>query len=324
MRDEDFPDFARMDKRAVVAAAAGVGVAALLARWATRLSETDGVVCSPLRAWFLKRRLRRWDKLIIIADFDRTVTTSFLAPGIPGASSHGILEACKSLTPEYRDKAQSLFDKYHPIENSPTLTREEKLPIMQEWYKKSHALLMQENITEQVIREAVKEASVRIRPGFRELMQQAKEAGIPLVVFSAGLGNVVQEVLRQRLEGGEELPVVSNWLHFGANGKVCGFAEPLTHMFNKDGERIIEQLGTKWERVAQGRDCALLLGDGLGDATMANGLGLRSVARVGFLNEVSPAEQRKRLHKYTKAFDAVILADGPMDWIMQAMDFAAP
>lgn len=304
-------------------AAAGVGAAALLMRWATRLSETDNVVCSPLRAWLLKRRMRHWDKLIIIVDFDRTVTTSFLAPGIPGATSHGILEACKALTPEYRDKAQALFDKYHPIEFSPTLTREQKLPIMQEWYKNSHALLLEENITQQVIREAVKEASVRIRPGFRELMQQAKEAGIPLVLFSAGLGNVVQEVLRQRLEGGDELPVVSNWLHFGADGKVCGFAEPLTHMFNKEGERILEQLGARWEKLAQGRDCALLLGDGLGDATMANGLGLRSVASVGFLNEVSPAEQSKRLPKYTKAFDAVILADGPMDWIRQTM-FGAP
>ena len=87
-------------------------------------------------------------------------------------------------------------------------------------------------------------ASIRIRPGFAELRREAASRGIPLVVFSAGLGNVVKEVLRQCVEDGEQLPVVSNWLRFApGGGHACGFDEPLVHMFNKDGARLLEQLG---------------------------------------------------------------------------------
>ena len=45
------------------------------------------------------------------------------------------------------------------------------------------------------------------------------------------------------------------------------------HMYNKDGARLLEQLtGEQWQAAFEGRDVALLLGDGLGDATMADGL----------------------------------------------------
>ena len=83
------------------------------------------------------------DRLVIVADFDRTITSAFVdaAAGVAGSTSHGILESCSVLSPAYRAKAQSLLDKYHPIEFSATLSREEKLPIMQEWYRQAHALV---------------------------------------------------------------------------------------------------------------------------------------------------------------------------------------
>ena len=226
------------------------------------------------------------------------------------------------------------------------------------------------------------DAHIKIRPGFAELRREAAARGIPLVVFSAGLGNVVKEVLRQCVEQGEQLPVVSNWLRFApCGGNACAVDEPLVHMcahaasnlrptdpctahsppgrppslnpfpqphlpgphlpepsspdppprthlpepsfpdpprrFNKDGARLLEQLGEEeWRAVSRGRDTALLLGDGLGDCTMADGLGMRAIARLGFLNELTREGQQSRLPKYAAAFDAVVLADGPMDWLL--------
>lgn len=266
-------------------------------------------------------KLRNLDRLVIIADFDRTVTTAFVTPGKNGMSSHGILESCSVLSAEYRKKSKALVDKYLPIEFDPGLSIAQKLPIMQEWYRQGHSLLLQEPVTENVIRKAVAEANVRIRPGFAELQREAQAHGIPLVVFSAGLGNVVREVLRQRVEGGEAIPVVSNWLRFApGGGTACGFQEPLVHMYNKDGARLLEQMtGEQWQAAFEGRDVALLLGDGLGDATMADGLSMRAVTRVGFLNEVTAEGQQKRLPGYLAAFDAVVLADGPMDFVLRLL-----
>jgi len=308
----------RASTAVVAVSVAGLAVVTLL-RWATRLRErAGGVVCSPLVELTLRWRLRSLDRLVIVADFDRTITSAFVAAGVAGSTSHGILESCSVLSSEYRVKAQALLDKYHPIEFSATLSKEEKLPLMQEWYRQSHALLLEESISEETIRQAVADANIRIRPGFAELRREAATRGIPLVVYSAGLGNVVKEVLCQCVEKGEQLPVVSNWLRFGpGGGNACGFDEPLVHMFNKDGARLLEQLGeAEWRALSRGRDTALLLGDGLGDCTMTDGLGMRTIVRLGFLNEITRDAQQSRLPKYTAAFDAVVLADGPMDWLL--------
>ena len=41
-----------------------------------------------------------------------------------------------------RKKATALLAHYHPIELDPALTIAEKLPIMQEWYRQGHSLLL--------------------------------------------------------------------------------------------------------------------------------------------------------------------------------------
>ena len=46
---------------------------------------------------------------------------------------------------------------------------------------------------------------------------------------------------------------------------------------------------------------------------------MRAVARVGFLNEVTAEGQQKRLPAYLVAFDAVVLADGPMDFVLRLL-----
>ena len=46
---------------------------------------------------------------------------------------------------------------------------------------------------------------------------------------------------------------------------------------------------------------------------------MRAVTRVGFLNEVTAEAQQKRLPAYLAAFDAVVLADGPMDFVLRLL-----
>ena len=147
-----------------VVAVSVAGLAVAVVRWATRLREADGVVCSPLAELALRWRLRSVDRLVIVADFDRTITSAFVTAGVAGSTIHGILEACSTLSSEYRAKAQALLDKYHPIEFSATLSREEKLPLMQEWYRQSHALLLEESISEETIRQATLQPQLHPNP----------------------------------------------------------------------------------------------------------------------------------------------------------------
>ena len=71
----------------------------------------------------------------------------------------------------------------------------------------------------------------------------------------------------------------------------------------------------KWASLVGGRGTVLLLGDSLGDATMADEMGMSRVAKIGFLNESAADRVASRLVKYRRAFDAVILGDISMEWI---------
>ena len=74
----------------------------------------------------------------------------------------------------------------------------------------------------------------------------------------------------------------------------------------------------QWSSVVGNRSTALLLGDSLGDATMADGLDMQCVCRIGFLNEVQPDRVAARLDKYRSAFDAVIVGDLSMEWVVES------
>lgn len=91
-------------------------------------------------------------------------------------------------------------------------------------------------------------------------------------------------------------------------------------MFNKDGSTIMRQLGTEWARIAASRTVVLVLGDSLGDSSMADGLlGLEAVCKVGFLNEPPGHKRDALMNDYARAFDALILGDGPMDFVLELL-----
>ena len=292
------------------------GAATLTLIWSRAQRVHKGVVVSLIRYAKLRWRLARAERIIVITDFDRTVTTHAC-----GISCHGVLEGCSELGAEYRAATLALKQKYLPVETSPDLTIEEKLPMMQDWYRESHTLLAGEPLTAEVLDRAARASAVVLRPGFITLRLTLERLGVPLVVCSAGLGNVVRSLLAAKLPplasaAVERLPIVSNWLRFGgADGHVIGFSEPLLHMYNKDGAFLRAALGEKWPTLGAGRTVALVLGDGLGDATMADGLGMDHVVRIGYLNEAEGPRLEAHLPQYRKRFDAVVLHDGSFEFV---------
>lgn len=298
-----------------VAASVGLSVAVGISWWRRWLLERHGVATTFLAYARLRYRLLGgWKKLIVVADFDRTITTARC-----GTSCHGVVESCAELSAEYKKATAKLFEHYYPIETSATLTREEKIPLMQEWYHQAHTLLLAEPFTPTLLDSAAKRSAVALRPGFAELFTRLHDNGAPLVVCSAGLGNVIRAVLLHLLPArqagrAERVPIVSNWLHFDAKGVVSAFSQPLLHMFNKDGAWIRSHVDG-FDVLSQDRDVVMLLGDGLGDATMADGLGIQNVVKVGFLNETAPDRVSARLPAYRRAFDVVLLGDQSFEWI---------
>lgn len=245
--------------------------------------------------------------LFVIADFDRTITRCFIDSG-RGCSAHGVLEHANVLSSSFQTKAQALTRKFHPIEIDPKLSVDEKIPLMNEWYNTVHALMLEEDVTRENIRLAVEGcSSIQLRPGMEQLIRGCQESSspIPLLIMSAGLGDVIEEFLRQRLPFplAPSTMVVSNRMIFDDDGRLNAFSEPLMHMFNKSAA----SLGQSCRELIAGRKHCLLMGDGVGDLTMADGIAGVTLLKFGFLNE----KVAEMMEKYLGPYDVVVTNDGP-------------
>eukprot|EP00301_Raphidiophrys_heterophryoidea_P004744 c12039_g1_i1.p1 GENE.c12039_g1_i1~~c12039_g1_i1.p1 ORF type:complete len:317 (+),score=62.66 c12039_g1_i1:371-1321(+) len=308
-----------MEKRGVVVGVAVVASVAAAAfaivnfrryRQSTRPAKSNARILIPRPTEFRQKRAEiirgGFDNLQVIVDFDNTLTHAFVE-GKRSMTCHGILESAPSFSHKFKENCKTYFDHYHPLEVSHTLTLEEKIPLMVEWYTKAHTDLLEEKVTPTTIANAVRAANTILRTGAHEMITLLQTRGVPLLVFSAGVGNVIEEFLHQHFgDLADTTHIISNWLDL--NQSVPTFREPLIHMFNKD-ERQTE--GTPYAESVRQRRNVMLLGDGVGDVTMANGVSHNVVLKVGFLN----ANENELLPKFTSVYDVIVFDDGSMDLV---------
>ncbi|XP_020222999.1 7-methylguanosine phosphate-specific 5'-nucleotidase A isoform X2 [Cajanus cajan] len=261
-------------------------------------------------------RLAGPQKLQVIADFDATLT-KFWVNGTRGQSSHGLLQQGN---PEYDAKRQQLYEYYHPLEFSPTIGLEEKTKLMEEWWGKTHGLLVEGGLTYESIRQSVANANIAFREGVSELFEFLEERDIPVLIFSAGLADIIEEVLRQKLHRSfKNVRIVSNRMVFDDGGHLVSFKGKVIHSLNKN-EHALDMAAPVHERLGyvdgpiddnasiKKRTNVLLLGDHIGDLGMSDGLNYETRISMGFLNH----NIENSLSCYREAFDVVFVNDAPM------------
>jgi len=262
------------------------------------------------------------DEVFFVVDFDKTMTKCFLEDGSRGFDSHDILASCPKMTWGCKRMMEMLMKKYHPIQTNPRMTKEEKVPYMEEWSQLVNQLLLGQGLTRDDLETAVRTCmDFRLRHGVQELFQIAHSNNIPLVIISAGPANVVEEVICQCIKksNGElgtpwdNLFIHGNSMLWNHDGRHVGFSEPQLHMFNKDLRSAPQRL----QQLIQGRHSGILCGDTLGDLTMATGHSTTSLMKVGFLND----KIDERLEHFCKenAYDRVILGDGTFEPLLQVL-----
>nr|XP_006114372.2 7-methylguanosine phosphate-specific 5'-nucleotidase-like [Pelodiscus sinensis] len=146
-----------------------------------------------------------------------------------------------------------------------------------------------------------------LRDGVDVFFDQLYQSNIPLFIFSAGVGDILEEVLRQAQVFHPNVTVVSNYMDFDDKGVLRQFKEPLIHTFNKNNT-VLE--GTEPFRQLSRRPNILLLGDSLGDLSMADGVAdVENILTVGFLND----RVDERRGRYRDAYDIVLEKDETLD-----------
>jgi 5'-nucleotidase len=116
-------------------------------------------------------------------------------------STYGIVESSRHLSANYKAKMRQLFDTYYPIEVDPNIPKPEKVAKMVEWWQYANEALISEKAPISLIPEAVQLATVDLRDGVHDLVETCEKHEIPLLIFSAGITDVIGPSLQSILLG---------------------------------------------------------------------------------------------------------------------------
>lgn len=227
----------------------------------------------------------------VLMDFDRTITTG------DSLGSWSILENPKFMNPEFKEKSNILLDTYYPYELDYTISEEEKANYMEIWYQKNMDLFYEYSLTYSTLLNCVKDSNMKFHKGCKDFLKKLYELNIPVIILSAGIGNVLTEWLKQNNSLYPNIHITSNFIKF-ENDKMLPFKDKMIHTSNKSIDRL--PLDIKEKLLS--KDYILLFGDLIEDLNMVKGYDLSKVISFGFLeNRVN-----ENLEHYKKAYDIVL------------------
>ncbi|XP_063072783.1 7-methylguanosine phosphate-specific 5'-nucleotidase-like [Engraulis encrasicolus] len=244
--------------------------------------------------------------LQVVSDFDMTLS-KFSHNGQRCPTTHNLLHSSCLITEECKHKMRALQERFYPVEIDTAMSLEEKIPLMVEWWSDAHDLLVQQEIQRKLLANAVSQSEAKLRDGYALFFSTLERCGVPLLIFSAGVGDIVEEILKHHHLLTHTVSIQANYMTFNKEGVLEGFVEPLIHSFNKGAGHCLSPAHIS---RSHDRPYVLLLGDSLGDVSMANQLpGVQKVLKIGYLNDQVEA----RRPAYVSTYDIVLERDETLD-----------
>jgi len=180
---------------------------------------------------------------------------------------------------------------------------------MIEWWTLSSELFKGFSLTQDEIESIAQRYKHATRDGAKDLFDKLSASNIPILIFSAGLGNSVKAMLKSFDMMLPNVKVVSNFLRY-KDGLLDGYdTDNMIHVFNKNESAL---KGSKEYDLVHDRNNIIVMGDSLGDAGMADGCVNSTdahILKIGFLNE----HIEMNLPTYMDAFDIVLVDDQTMN-----------
>ncbi|XP_041087273.1 cytosolic 5'-nucleotidase 3-like [Polyodon spathula] len=150
-------------------------------------------------------------------------------------------------------------------------------------WMKAHDLLVEQKIRKDQLEMTVRESGAMLRDGFRTFFDELYKHSIPLVIFSAGIRDVLEEIIRQAGVFHPSIKVVSNYMDFDENGVLRAFKGELIHTYNKQGGAL-KNSGLFNQQT--GSQNIILLADSMGDLSMVDRVeNVENIRKIGYLND---------------------------------------
>lgn len=218
----------------------------------------------------------------IAVDFDMTITSS--------KSDDSWFACSNSLEQAFQDEMDKLYKVYRPIELDYNISYEEKFKAMEEWYRKCMNLYFKYHLTQEQLKESIKRSNLIFREGAKEFLDNMHQNNIPVIILSAGIGNVIEAFLKQNNCYYDNMCIISNFIEFDNDGIAKENDGKLIHTLNKT---MVGHISEDLKNKINDKEYRLLLGDLIEDKNMVPKEEWKSTILVRFLREKRRTKYRK-------------------------------
>lgn len=254
----------------------------------------------------LVSKIKAWgyEKLHVLADFDRTLTKCFTA-WVKRWTLISVLRSEWYLSEEYTKKAYELFDYYNPIEINPNIPLDEKKKEMTIWWNKHLDLLVNSSLHKSHIDRVINSWIIEFRDGVVEFLNFLSKNNIPLVIISAnGLWTDSIKLFFQKNNVlTDNVYIISNSFVWWADDVAIWYDKRVVHVFNKD-ETILSEFPEIYNQI-ENRKNVILLWDSLWDPLMIEWFEYDNLLKIWFLNE----KEEELEESYKKSYDLILTWD---------------
>lgn len=251
-----------------------------------------------------------FDKLHILADFDRTLTKAFSWWKIR-PSLISVLRSEWYLSEEYSRRAYELFDYYNPIETDLNISMEEKKEQMTIWWNKHLSLLVESGIHKRDIENVISSWLIDLRPWIKDFLLFLRENNIPIIIISANWlwTDSIEMYLEKEWVMSDNIKIISNEFYRDEAWNTIWYDKRVIHVFNKD-ETVLKEF-PKIHNLIKERKNVILLWDSLWDPGMIEWFEYENLLKIWFLNE----KEEEHLAEYKKAYDVILTWDNDWEFI---------
>lgn len=163
------------------------------------------------------------ESLQVITDFDFTLSKSHLPDGSPACSGPGVMNNSSLMSQDFRDKVNALYKKYRPIEFDHNMPVEQKIPLMVEWYQQRKNVVVASRVQRSQIEEMVTSCGVVLRDGAPKTLAWLNEEKVPVLIFSAGNGDIIEAVMKRDGVMFDNAHVIANFYKYDDEGFVIDY-----------------------------------------------------------------------------------------------------
>lgn len=251
------------------------------------------------------------DGLLVVTDFDQTLTKFRGRDRAPGLQCHDVILSHVGL------EQPGLRQRMAPLIEWHDMPEEQRMRVCQgdqkarvgksRWFADTFAQICVDFQLAEQARDCVARSNIQLRGGLAETFKWLEAHGVPLVIVSAGLSQVIQAIFDAV---GLHLPSTARLV---ANDLLEAQARVTAR--TKEGALA---LVPDFAALVAGRRHVLLLGDKPSDCAVAAGLPEGSVVlKVGFMNEGPPVQTV--LDAQLQHFDVVLSDDADMTFVNELL-----